>query len=427
MAPNSLSLLPDKSRDGGAEPVYGAWMDILFLHQNMPGQFRHLAPALARDPAHKVVFLTRRQDATLPGVRRITYTPRPPEQPRVHRYLRGFQDAVLHGQQVVRVALDLRSQGFNPGLVVAHPGWGESLFIKDVFPRARVLSYCEYYYSAHGADVGFNPNEPPDIDTICRIRARNAHMLLALEAADRGWSPTEWQRHRHPAALLPKIAVVHDGIDTAYFRPDPAARFTLPDGTVLTAADEVVTFASRNLEPYRGFPSFMRALPSLLHARPQARIVIVGGDETSYGPPPAPGQTWRQAMLQEIGPQDPARVHLLPRLPYAAYRSLLQVSRLHIYLTVPFVLSWSCLEAMACGALLLASRTAPVEEVIEDGINGHLTDFFDSAALAARAADLLAAHPGQAPQRARARETVEARYSLRRCLPEQLRLVQTLA
>jgi glycosyltransferase involved in cell wall biosynthesis len=402
-------------------------MNILFLHQNMPGQFGHLASRMAQIAGHHVTFVTRRTDVDLPGVRRITYRARRTARADTHHYVRPYEEAVLNGQQVARVCLDLRREGFYPDVVVAHPGWGESLFVKDVFRRAKILSYCEYYYHGRGADVGFDPEVPANIDAICRARARNAHLLLSLEAADRGWSPTEWQRHRHPPEFLPNIAVVHDGVDTDLLRPDATAWFALPDGRRLTAADPVVTYTARNLEPYRGFPTFMRAVPELLRQCPEAHVVVVGGDNTSYGPPPAPGMTWRKAMLREIGPLDQSRVHLMSRLPVGTYRRLLQVSRLHVYLTVPFVLSWSCLEAMACGAVVLGSRTPPVEEVIEDGRNGFLTEFFDHHALTARAAELLEAHASLEPVRRCARETVLSRYELSRCLVEQTRLVRSLS
>jgi glycosyltransferase involved in cell wall biosynthesis len=188
----------------------------------------------------------------------------------------------------------------------------------------------------------------------------------------------------------------------------------------------VVTYIARNLEPYRGFPSFMRALPHLLAARPAARVVIVGGDEVSYGQSAPDGQTWRARMLAEIGPLDPARVHLLGRLGYRQYLSLLQVSAAHVYLTVPFVLSWSCMEALAAGCAVIGSRTPPVREVIEHGRNGWLVDFLDPPAIAAQVVAVLADRAGQAPIRARARETVLARYALADCLAAQLRLVRSL-
>jgi glycosyltransferase involved in cell wall biosynthesis len=399
---------------------------ILFVHQNMPGQFVHLATRLAEDPANEVVFLTKRHDVDLPGVRRVSYVPPRPAHASTHHYVRLFESGVLYGQQVVRACLNLQRRGFRPDLIVAHPGWGEALFVKDIFPAAPLLNYCEFYYSGSGADVGFDPAEPADIDTICRARARNAHLLLSLDACDRGISPTEWQKSRHPASYQSKISVIFDGIDTGTVRPDPAAGFALPNGRVLTAANEVVTYVARNLEPYRGFPTFIRSLPELCRRRPDAQIVVVGGDEVSYGQPPKEGGTWREAMAREVA-LDPARVHFLGKIPYARYLDLLRISAAHVYLTVPFVLSWSFMEAMASECLLVASSTAPVLEVIEDERNGLLVDFFSPGALAERVADALANRAALAPLRRRARETVMERYALTTCLPAQLALVREMA
>lgn len=391
-------------------------MRILFVHQNMPGQFKHLAPALAR-AGHEVVFLTKRGDVALPGVRTAVYKPRRISADTTHHYVRLFETCVLHGQEVLRRCQTLIDEGFRPDLVVAHPGWGEALFLKDIFPRAPLVNYCEFFYSAQGADVGFDPREPVGLDTICRVRARNAHLLLSLEACDAGLSPTAWQRSRHPRPYLRKIATVFDGIDTRQIGPNPAARFRLPDGRDLTPEDEVVTFVARNLEPYRGFPSFMRALPQLLARRPAATVVVVGGDEVSYGAPAPNGLSWRETLLAEVD-LPPGRVHFLGRLPYARYLTLLQVSKAHVYLTVPFVLSWSFMEAMASGCVVVASKTAPVEEVLVDGDNGFLTDFFDSG----RIADDIAAaldHADRDRVRRAARETILGRYDLATCLPRQ--------
>ena len=209
-------------------------------------------------------------------------------------------------------------------------------------------------------------------------------------------------------------------------RPDAKARFTLPDGRVLSAEDEVITYVARNLEPYRGYPSFIRALPELLAARPNAHVVIVGGDEVSYGRKPPEAPNWREHMAREIT-LDPARVHFTGKLPYAQYLALLQVSALHIYLTVPFVLSWSCLEAMSAGCLVLASSTAPVLEAIEDGVNGLLCDFHSPQDIAAKAAQALAARADLTLLRKAARQTVLDRYDLSHCLPAQMQLVEEVA
>ena len=238
-------------------------MQLLFIHQNMPGQFRHLAASLAAEKLHQVAFVTRRSDRALPNVTRAIYEAPPLSGPQTHPYLRQFEDAVLHGQAAARACLALKQQGFAPDIVIAHPGWGESLFVRDVFPEAAILNYGEFYYQPAGADVNFDPARPADIDQLCALRARNAHLLLALEAADRTLCPTHWQKSVHPAAFHSRMSVVFDGIDTETVKPDPAARFMLPSGRALTQRDEVVTYVSRGLESTRGFPTLMRALPRL--------------------------------------------------------------------------------------------------------------------------------------------------------------------
>jgi glycosyltransferase involved in cell wall biosynthesis len=320
----------------------------------------------------------------------------------------------------------LREDGFSPDLIVAHPGWGEALFLKDVCPKTPLLNYCEFFYHGRGADVGFDPDTPASLDAICRARARNAHLLLSLAECDRGISPTHWQRSTHPGEYQGKIEVIFDGIDTLTVRPDPAASFMLPDGRKLTRADNVVTYIARNLEPYRGFPSFMRAVPRILAEATDAQIVIVGGDEVSYGRSAPEGKSWREVMLAEVGPLDPARVHFLPRIPYPRYLSLLSVSTAHVYLTVPFVLSWSCFEAMASGCLVIGSRTPPVQEVIRDGHNGLLVDFLDPAGIARQVIDAIRSRENLSELRDRARATIEVTYALSQCLPAQLRLLQSM-
>lgn len=397
-------------------------MNILFIHQNMPGQYKHLAPALARDRRNNVVFLTKRDDVSLPGVARATYKPPRDVRKDVHPYLRLQESAVLHGQQVVRAIDDLRRNGFRPDLVIGHPGWGELLFVKDALPDVRLVSYCEFFYRGLGLDVGFDPEEPVDLDLLCRVRARTSHLLLGLEACDMGISPTHWQKNTHPEAFHDKIEVIFDGIDTNVVRPEGEAGLFLPDGAAIERGDELVTYVARNLEPYRGFRTFMRALPEILHQRPHAKVVIVGGDEVSYGSSPKGHANWREAMLAEVEFHR-SRVHFTGKLPYADYLKLLRASRAHVYLTYPFVLSWSCLEAMACGALVIASDTPPVREVIEQDRNGLLTDFFDSSALAERVCTVLEEPGAFQRHRMAAIQTVRNRYSLEDCLTKQLAII----
>ena len=396
-------------------------MKVLFVHQNCPGQFRHLAPALAAE-GHEVLFIGQKDKITPRGVKRLEYEAHRKVTPKIHPYLAGTEAAVLNGQAVARVCFALKDKGFVPDVMIGNPGWGETLYLKDVWPDTPLISLCEFYYNGRGSDVGFDPEFAAGSDSLLRARTRSSQHLLAIEAADIAYSPTEWQKAQFPTAYHDKIRVIHDGIDTEVLTPDAGAEFTLPDGRVLTRTDEVLTYVSRNLEPYRGFHSFMRALPGLLEKRPNAQVVILGGDEVSYGGKPKDGGTWREVLLKEVGPL-PDRVSFLGRVPYSDYVSLLRVSSVHVYLTYPFVLSWSMLEAMATGALVLGSATAPVEEVIKDGQNGWFVDFFDVAAMSDRMAAALEQRQAVDDIRQNARKTVVERYSLKSCLAQQRQLI----
>ena len=399
-------------------------MKLLFIHQNMPGQFKHLVPLLA-DAGHEIVFLTKQKTVKIPGVRKLVYTPHRQVRPSTHHYMRQFENGLLHGQGVARLCQQLVQERFRPDLIIAHPGWGETLFVKETFPNTPLLSYCEFYYSATGADFGFDPSVEVTFDDQCRIRARNAHLLLSLDLCDRGWSPTQWQKSRHPAAYLDRIDVMFDGVDTYKARPNPKAIFTLPDGRILTPQDEVITYVARNLEPYRGFPTFMRALPDLLKARSNAQVLIAGATGVSYGSAPKEGGTWKDVLLKETGVVSD-RVHFLGHLPYDRFIALLQVSSAHIYLTYPFVLSWSFMEAMAAGCLMIGSDTAPVREVLKHGENGWLTDFFDPHQLVETVVRALEDRDATRLRNA-ARSTIVGRYDLQTCLPLQLKLIEQMS
>jgi glycosyltransferase involved in cell wall biosynthesis len=408
--------------------MYITPMKILFAHQNFPGQFKHLASHLAAT-GKEVVFITQRKDAELPGVKKIVYQPKRAASAQTHRYLRDTEASTLNAQAVAEVAHKLKRAGFVPDLMVGHNGWGEIWYLKDVFPSAPLLGYFEFFYRLHGADVGFDPSFKIDLDTGPRIRTKNLGNLLGLDAADLGQCPTEWQKLLYPARYHGMLEVAHEGVDTGVLKPDASAQFEIAEkNLVLSAADEVVTYVSRNLEPYRGFPSFMQSLPSVLQRRPNAHVVIVGGDETSYGPPPAGGGTFRQQMLDQLKDSlDLSRVHFTGKIPYQRFVKLLQISSAHVYLTYPFVLSWSMLEAMAVQCLVIGSDTAPVKEVIRDGENGLLVDFFSPQQIADRVVDALSDRAAFAAIRKAARQTVVDRYDLKRiCLPAQLQLLERL-
>jgi len=334
-----------------------------------------------------------------------------------------FEEAVLHGRAVASVAMQLRKKGFAPDIICAHSGWGESLYLKDVYPDVPLLHYCEFYFHAFGGPAHFDPSQPVTLDSLFRIRTRNIVNLLSLESCDWGVCPTRWQHAQHPAEFRDKISVIHDGINTRLCAPASDARVELPSGMTLTRKDDVVTYVARNLETVRGFPTFMRAAAELCRRRANCHVLVVGGDEVSYGPSLPEGQTYRENMLAEVT-IDPDRVHFLGKVPYATYIRILQISSAHVYLTVPFVLSWSMLEAMSAGCLVIGSDTPPVTEVIEEGRNGLLVDFFDPVAVVDRVEEVLDHPDRMADMRRRARETVVERYSLTKCLPAQLKLIE---
>ena len=405
-------------------------MKILFVHQNFPGQYLHLARHLGAIEGNQVVFITQRTDADLPGVRKIVYKPAREVTHGVHHYLRETEAGVLNAQNVARVALGLKESGFVPDVMLGHNGWGELWYLKEVFPDTPLIGYFEFFYRQHGADVGFEPGPPLIFDVGPRIRTKNMGNLLALDAVDYGQCPTKWQKSRYPKEYQSKLHIVHEGIDTQIVQPDKTARFAIPNTEIeLTTDDEVVTYVSRNLEPYRGFPSFMRSLPSVLAQRPNAHVLVVGGDDTSYGPKPTNGKTFRAQMLEELGDSiDLQRVHFLGKVPYSSFVRILQVSTVHVYLTYPFVLSWSMLEAMSAGCVIVGSRTQPVEEVIRDGENGLLVDIFSPDEIARRVVGVLADRNTYAALGQSARKTIVENYDLRTiCLPAQLRLLNMAA
>jgi glycosyltransferase involved in cell wall biosynthesis len=388
---------------------------LLFVHQNFPGQYRHLAAHYAAQ-GHEVVALGEKANVLRQrqprGVQLLGYEL--PELQTPDPFNASVVKAVHRGKRVAAGLMQLRRQGFAPDVIFAHLGWGEALFLKDIFPKARVLLYCEFFYRARGGDMGFDPEFPVSAEKVLRLRVMNAPLLMALDASDWGHAPTRWQHKQFPAAYAPRMSVIHDGIDTDLVRPEG------------TREAELITYVARNLEPYRGFHTFMRAIPEIQKRRPNARIVIVGGDEVSYSPRLAQGQTYRSRLLREIeGKADLSRIRFTGRIPYADYVALLQRSSVHVYLTYPFVLSWSLLEAMSAGCLVVGSRTPPVEEVVRDGENGLLTDFFSAEEIAARVDQALSMDAKRI--RERARMTVLERYDLKRvCLPAQLGLVERL-
>lgn len=405
-------------------------MKILFIHQNFPGQFLHLAPEMVAR-GHEVLALTDDANQRQTPIRTLRYrhAAEKPD-PKACRLGRTFTEMSDRGVTVARAAATLRAKhNYVPDVIFGHSGWGETLFLKEIWPEAKLIIYAEFFYKARGADVGFDPEfSALSLDQAVITNARAAHLGHSMLTADAALAPTQWQASTFPDRLRPMIEVIFDGVDTAVMAPDPGASVTLPDGRVVTVGDEVLTFINRNLEPYRGYHTFMRALPAVMAARPNAQVVIVGGDGVSYGGAPKQGGTWKDIFLSEVRDRvDLGRIHFMGKVPYPVFTSLMQVSRVHAYLTYPFVLSWSMLEAMSAGAHIVGSRTAPVQELIQDGVNGRLVDFFDVPGWSKALIEGLAEPERFEGLRRAARATITGSYDLRRhCLPRIADFVESV-
>ncbi len=401
-------------------------MNVLFVHNNFPAQYLHIARALARDPEVQMVAIGSSTSQKMDGVRLLKYSLSDVDVSTTHPFARRFDLECHRAEQVLYALSSLATTGFKPDVIMAHPGWGETLPLRTIFPDARILLYCEFFYGTQGRDVGFDPEFPETgADGHVALHLKNASSLIALSDCTIGISPTEWQRSTFPKEYRNKIMTVHEGIDVDLVKPDPGAVLHLPSGRTLRRTDEVVTFVARNLEPLRGYHIFMRSLARIMSARPRAEIVVIGGDGVSYGAAPPPGTTWKSVFFDEVANQiDQRRIHFIGRLPYMSYLKALQISAAHVYLTYPFVLSWSLLEALSAGCVVIGSDTAPVREVL-DSKNGLLVSFFNVEQIAEQVIEVLA-HPSRFRSiRTRARKTILHRYDLARvCLPKLTALIK---
>jgi len=407
-------------------------MKILFVHQNFPGQFKYMAPELLNRGHEVVALAVHFQGDSWLGVKVVQYQAAYTSTPNIHPWVADFESKIIRSDSCFRAAMAMKESGFNPDIIIAHHGWGESLFLKEVWPTAKIGIYCEFFYLNKGADNGFDKEFPEmDLGNVCRLRLKNLHHLLQFEDADAAISPTYWQASTFPKPYRKKIKVIHDGIDTNKIIPNPNIQVVY-GGRTFTRHDEVITFVNRNLEPYRGYHIFMRSLPALLQRRPNAHIFIVGGNKVSYGKPAPHGKSWKDIFISEVRSQisdvNWSRVHFLGNVYYDQFLGLLQLSKVHVYLTYPFVLSWSLLEAMSAGCAILASNTAPLEEVIIDKENGRLIDFFDVCGIVDQICELLD-DPDQLKRLgSNARKFAQMNYDLSQvCLPKQIEWVEKIS
>lgn len=369
-------------------------MRFLFVHQNFPGQFLHIVRHLNRQGAHEIVFISEANEGAIEGVRRVLYRQDRVVSEKTHPCLRELDMALARAEAVARAARTLKSLGYIPDIIIGHHGWGELLNLVDVYPGTPILGYFEFFYHTDKYDVDFDPEFPPSPELFPNVRIKNGVNLFALNLNQYGQTPTLFQKCTYPDWAQDRITLLQEGVDLDLCAPEPTlfnCETLLSDGLVVRPGEKLVTFVARNLEPYRGFHSFMRALPKILRERPDARIVMIGGDGTSYGAPPPPGfSSWRAVMLAELGDQlDLSRIHFLGKVDYKTFRTVLKRSDAHVYLTYPFVASWSLREAMATGCAIVGSRTEPVEEFITDHHTGLLAPCLDPVAIASSVLELL--------------------------------------
>lgn len=399
-------------------------MKILFLHRNFPAQFRHIAAALAQDSNNEVVFITNNDNLQLPNIKKIYYKPKREVPKNCHRYLKFYEDSIIHAQATAETALALKNQGFKPDIIYGHT-WGQTMFMKDVFPDVPLLCYFEWFYNSKDSDVDFG-GKVLNIDELAKLRCKNSHLLVDLYTCDAGICPTKWQLSQFPKKFQDNIKVLHDGVDTDFCIPNPDAKFLIKDRNIeLSAKDEVITYATRGMEAYRGFPEFMRAVEKLLKKRPNLQVVIGGEDRVCYGPQLF-NTTYKEIMLKELD-LDMNRIHFVGGLPFNEYIKLLQISSAHVYLTYPFVLSWSLLDAMSCECPIVASNTQPVLEVMQNNYNGILFDFYNIDEQIKKIEYALDNKDKMQELRHNARKTIVDNYALKNLLPQHIEYLKNLA
>jgi glycosyltransferase involved in cell wall biosynthesis len=396
-------------------------LNILFIHPNQPAQFEFAACELARNEGNRVVMLSRTNlSIRMPKVELRPFGDGPLPGGGKLPVLQKFNQASSRAIAVARQCAKLKQEGFVPDIIVAHPGWGDALLVKTIFETSPLLNYMEFYNQPRGTDLDFFPGAKRTFQTMAGATTVNAMHALNFFNADCCITPTYWQRSVHPPEMHPRINVLHEGVDIDRCRADIEATFELKDGRILDRECEVVTHVERTFDNYRGFPTFLRAMEIVQQRRPQTHFLIVGVDHEGY----SPGSFREQIRKANL---DRNRTHFLGHLTYEGYLKVLQLSSAHIYLTAPFVLSWSFLEAMAVACPLACTNTPPVAEVAKDGRDCLMFDFFKPRELADAVDRLLDDRVLAKALGRAARDKVVAEYDRNRLLPIFLQLISDIA
>lgn len=383
---------------------------VLFVHNNFPGQFRDLAQTLV---ARGVPTLAVGQEhaGSVPGVRTARYGLPRGSTPGIYPLAVRAEADLIRGRGAYDAAKALKHEGWDPQVIVGHPGWGEMAFLGELFPQARQVAFAEFWYHARGYDVGFDTEFfPAEEEQIFRVHAKNPVMALSYSAADAIVAPTEFQANALPPVFRERARVIHEGVDVEAIRPAPAEPFALDDGRVIAPGTPVITHVNNNMEPLRGLHILARALPRLLAEVPDAQVIVIGDpNRRGYGGNPPEGRTWKDLCFEGVD-HDPAHVHFLGPVAHERMLAAMRLGCAHVYYTYPFVLSWSLAEAMASGCYVIGSDTAPLHDAIEDGVNGKLLPFFDVDALSSAMIAACRTPEAFAPLRAAARETAVAKF-----------------
>ena len=367
-------------------------MKILLIHQNFPGQFRQLAPYL-QQRGHELVAICSHQRPLPEGptLKVLRYEePAKPAEPLPHGTLL-WHEGLERAKRVARLCRQLDQEGWRPDRIAAHCGWGETLGLREVWPEVPQILWPELWLRPEHMGWGNDPlitatEEELQLEQL----GRNALTRAALSTADAWVLPTQHQANSLPPEFQDsRLHVIHEGIDTQVACPNPDVSYEVR-GIRIDRSVPTITFVNRNLERLRGFDTFMRAIPRIQRNHPTARILIVGDNEGGYGGGHPSGRPLKELMLDELtGQLDLERIHFLGRIPYPSLIGLLQASWVHVYLSYPFILGWSLLEAMACGCSIVGSETMPVAEVIHNGVEGLLVPQNDPERLAKRTLTLL--------------------------------------